>query len=225
MAEDGKDTSSQTGEPKLIAGKYKTVEEAENALREKDALIGRQSQELGSLRKQVHTPQAEARQADTQSVDADNEQLAHALLVNPKGVLQNIVRQMADEMDRRTTLQVNVALTMDRFLASHALAKKHHRLFRAILSEVNLPEDATLEDRLAEAYKGLEAEISSATAEHTKRKDAERRTNDRIQAAVVEDGGADPGKGKPKGDEAEVDTPDSYLASRASERERLQSIM
>lgn len=225
MPQDEKDTS--TPEPKLIAGKYKTVEEAEAAIREKDALIGRQSQELGSLRKQAQAPHESASrpEADTQAVDQENESLAHALLVNPKGTLARFSQQLLEEADRRATAQVNVALTIDRFLAQKPLARKHYRLFRSILSDLPMNPEDTLESRLDTAYRGLEGELNAAQTEAKKQSDAERRANSKIQAAVVEgDSGAESGK-KHKADDDEVDTPDSYLAERAAERDKLQSIV
>ncbi len=223
MADETKDTSPDQkndtqGAQKLIAGKYKTVEEAEAAIKEKDGLIARQGSELGTLRKQTQA-RATTPQADTVDDDADNEKLAQALLTRPKEVLGGIVQGLKSWTENHAYSVVNQALNMDRFLQAHPLAVKHNKLFKSLVLETD--PDLSIEERMGKAHEALEAEIKAVSSEGKKNADAERKARDKTLSAVVTDDTVSDKK-KATDDEA-VDTPESYMAERRAQVEKLRA--
>lgn len=220
MAEETpKDQNTETPkEPKLIAGKYKTVEDAEAALREKDNLIARQGQELGTLRKQTQT-RSTTPQAEPVDEDADNERLAQALLTNPKRVFTGIVNSVVSQMRDYTDLAIASTHTMDRFLRNHDLATKHDKLFKSLLLETDI--EKTLEERLEDAHTALKGVIERASSEGKKTADAERKAKDRVLNTVVSDDVVQEKKVDP--DDEKVDTPQSYMEERKAQLNRIRA--
>jgi len=226
MADEEKDEGQQGGEPKLIAGKFKTVEEAEKALLEQDKLIGRQGTELGQLRKDVEdlrertTSTAATRPAADPEID--EEAISRDLLANPgtflrefgRSIYQATVKEAKEEARREVQMQ----RTVDRFLDKNPEVEKNVRLFNAYLA--NTDPKAGIEDRLRLAHDSLKADLADAAKVVNDKRSAESRSREKASTTAGAEGDGEL-EGAPAPESNETGDPmKSYLSERLNERSK-----
>lgn len=213
-------TEGQGGEQKLIAGRYKSVEEAEKALEEKERMIGRLGDEVGQLRKRVEeTAQVGSPRSGGDEGDLDEEAISQEMFKAPGKFLrdfgQGLVHRTLAVVAEQTRREIDIALTVDRFVQKNPLAEKHSRLFRAYLAHTDAKKPVL--ERLNDALGLLKADLTQAATEQADRKLAERQA--REKASTVEGGGESEVEEKPSeepgGETAEFD---AYLAERSAAR-------
>lgn len=227
MADDVKDTSTVV-EPTLIFGKYKTMAEAEKALKEAETKMHSATGEAAQAKRDLSLALEQGNQrakAPDKTATADDESvLAQALLTTPSKVIGDAVRVGYDAAVAQSNLNtmnyVETRLTIKDFVDGHPLTKKHKELFKTTLTDAK---GETLEARLEAAHTSLESILTEARSEGKKNSEAERKA--KAKASMVsgtEDEGA-VSQGDERDEEEVDDTQESYLKSREAAHARLTS--
>lgn len=213
MPEPVVDPEKKDSPPKLIAGKFKTVEEAEEAIKANERKITEQGNRIATLERDMKGKPEPAAAPD----DGEESEFASAFLARPKTVLSSfgkkLLKQAVDEAMEQNVVYVETRLAVQEFTSEHPLSKKHAKLFNSFLSETD-PND-TIQDRLGKAHKRLEGEISAVAEESKKTADAQRKASAK---AAVSPGAEGEGELEAGGEVVEADdepeTPQDYLANR-----------
>lgn len=228
MADETKDTAapekSETAAPdalpKPLLGKYKTVEEAENAIKAAERKMHDATTRAANAERERDALKAKpAAPSHKEESAEEKEAVAQALLTDtPK-----FMREFADGVAQRavalaktqTEVYVESRLTIHDFMREHPEVDKHATLFKSFFTDAT---GDTLSERLDNARNAMAESLGNVTTEAKKNADAERKARSKAAASPGADDEGAAGTGTESADADDApETQESYLASRGAQ--------
>ncbi len=228
MADETKDTSKPEGdkpketvEPKLIAGKYKTVEAAEAALKESERKMHEATQRAATLERELANAKAPATKQGETPPEAQEEAVAQEMLTRPTSFLKRYGDGVIQQAVAQAQLYTETRLAIERFMVKNPEAETNPKLFKAFFQDA---EGDNLEEKLGNALEQMKTHLGAAENKGKKSAEAERKARAKTSASP---GAEDEGDAVAAGDE-ETDTPEtssSYLKERRKAQAKVKALV
>jgi len=210
---------------KLIAGKYKTVEEAETAIKEGERKMHEATQDAAYWRRQTQDLLAGSVGDDpTQQgpqVTHDVAEYSRKFLENPKAGLDDFGKRIVGEVVRNVATYLDARDTVQEFITANPAIKENVTLFYAHMDRTD-PAERSISRRLGKALESFSADIKiikdKAKSDEEARLKFEQDQKDKLDTSPAGGGARPTGRREEKDDEA---TFDSYMSDREKSRERM----
>ena len=224
MSQEEKKSEEKPAGEKLIAGKYKTIEEGEAAIKESERRMHEATEDAAKWRRIAQ----ESLDSSRGSTDTDQEtqNFSEEFLARPKEVLDKWGRRITTGVVSLVTEMLDQRDQVSRFISKNPDIEENPRLFMAHVAQTD-PEDPSYVARLRKAHKTYKEDLENLKNRGREEEKAAKNFGDKQKDSAAMSSSADgdnapPRRGKPQiSEKDEEGSFNEYMKDREDSRARM----